>query len=294
MPASVEYIDDCAFQDIPYLKNCTLSFSVADPKEAQRLVKKVFDWKALAWAYLEDGLNACDLIVETVKKLIASKAGREELMYGLLRDENTLPLTRFLNCVKKLPLEELDAAIESAKSPSVRAVLLEYKQKQYSAKKTAKAKQETEDKAMGVKEKTLADWRKELKISKKGDRYTVTGFKEDLATDAACYHKEYSGIITIPGQIGGIPVDMGERVFQNSPFVKTVIIEDGVEKIGAYSFSGCSKLRDVYVPASATDFGKYGSAFYREPRQEPFTIHAPAGSYAETYAKENNIPFVAE
>ena len=24
------------------------------------------------------------------------------------------------------------------------------------------------------------------------------------------------------------------------------------------------------------------------------TIHAPAGSYAETYAKENNIPFVAE
>ena len=25
-----------------------------------------------------------------------------------------------------------------------------------------------------------------------------------------------------------------------------------------------------------------------------FTIHAPAGSYAEQYAKENNIPFVAE
>jgi hypothetical protein len=24
------------------------------------------------------------------------------------------------------------------------------------------------------------------------------------------------------------------------------------------------------------------------------TIYAPAGSYAETYAKENNIPFVAE
>ena len=30
-----------------------------------------------------------------------------------------------------------------------------------------------------------------------------------------------------------------------------------------------------------TDFGK-------------LEIHAPAGSYAETYAKENNIPFVAE
>ena len=27
---------------------------------------------------------------------------------------------------------------------------------------------------------------------------------------------------------------------------------------------------------------------------EGVTIHAPAGSYAEQYAKENNIPFVAE
>jgi hypothetical protein len=26
----------------------------------------------------------------------------------------------------------------------------------------------------------------------------------------------------------------------------------------------------------------------------PVSIYAPAGSYAETYAKENNIPFVAE
>jgi hypothetical protein len=39
-----------------------------------------------------------------------------------------------------------------------------------------------------------------------------------------------------------------------------------VERIGDYAFWGCDNL----------------------------VIHAPAGSYAEQYAKEHNIPFVAE
>ena len=33
------------------------------------------------------------------------------------------------------------------------------------------------------------------------------------------------------------------------------------------------------------------SAFYNCPN---LTIHAPAGSYAEQYARDNTIPFVAE
>ena len=294
LPASVEHIDEGVFQEIHNLNQCMIGFSVADPKEAQRLIKKVFCWEALAWVYLKDGLNACDLILEALKNQIASKSGREELMRGLLSNENTAPLTRFLNCVKKLPLNELDAAIEDAKHTSVRAVLQEYKHKKYSAKKVAMTKQAAEDKAIGAKEKTLADWRKELKISKKGDCYVVTGFKDDIASDAALYHKEYSGIVTIPGRIGGIHVDMGERVFQNCPYVKTVIIEEGVSKIGAFCFSGCHKLRDVYVPASVTDFGWCDCAFYIEPNQTPFTVHAPAGSKAEEKVKENNILFVAE
>ena len=43
-------------------------------------------------------------------------------------------------------------------------------------------------------------------------------------------------------------------------------IPESVIEIGEGAFAGCGSL----------------------------TIHAPAGSYAEQYAKENNIPFVAE
>lgn len=294
LPASVEHIEDGTFSEIPRLDNCTIAFSVSDPKEAQRLVKRVFSWDVLAWAYLEGHLSACDLIVEALKKQIASKAAREELLADLVCVEDPAPLTRFLGCVKKLPLAELDQAIEDAKAAAARAVLLDYKQKHYSSKKVAKAKQDAEDKELGLKEKTLSDWRKELKITKKGDRYVVTGFKEDPALDAILSGKAPKGVeFTIPAQIGGIPVELGAWAFRNCSYVKTIIIEEGLTKIGALCFDNCWRLRDVYIPASVTDFDD-DFALTCFHYGDTFTIHAPAGSKAEELAKKNNQPFAAE
>ena len=46
---------------------------------------------------------------------------------------------------------------------------------------------------------------------------------------------------------------------------------------------------DVTIPEFVKIISKF--AFDNCPR---LTIHAPTGSYAEQYAKENNIPFVAK
>ena len=68
-----------------------------------------------------------------------------------------------------------------------------------------------------------------------------------------------------------------------------VTIPEGVTSIGESAFWGCSGLTSVTIPESVTCIG-----------WEPFwgcknlTIHTPVGSFAEQYAKENNIPFVAE
>ena len=48
-------------------------------------------------------------------------------------------------------------------------------------------------------------------------------------------------------------------------------------------------MTDICLPASILEIG--ADAF---KDCHKLTIHAPAGSYAETYAKENNIPFVVE
>jgi hypothetical protein len=66
-----------------------------------------------------------------------------------------------------------------------------------------------------------------------------------------------------------------------------VTISEGVTSIGKGTFGGCSKLNSMVIPEGVASIGR--GAFDKN-----ITIHAPAGSYAETYAKENNIPFVAE
>ena len=68
LPASLEQIEDGLFKEVARLDRCVMAFPVTDPKEAQRIIKKVFDWETLAWAYLDGNVTACDLVLEALKK----------------------------------------------------------------------------------------------------------------------------------------------------------------------------------------------------------------------------------
>lgn len=121
-------------------------------------------------------------------------------------------------------------------------------------------------------------------------------------------YKGAGGDVIIPEGIKHI----GWNAFENYKSVKTIVIPDGVERIGYSAFYGCSYLSSVNIPDSVTIIEE--AAFFgcknlkdinipntvKEIQDDVFfgcdnlTIHTPAGSYAESYAKENNIPFVAE
>lgn len=68
-----------------------------------------------------------------------------------------------------------------------------------------------------------------------------------------------------------------------------VVIPDGVTVISRGAFSDRQTLRSVLIPSSVVTIRDEAFRYC-----ENLTIHAPAGSYAEQYAKENNIPCVAE
>ena len=70
---------------------------------------------------------------------------------------------------------------------------------------------------------------------------------------------------------------------------KAIIILDGITVIGENAFSGCVYMTDICLPESVTLIAK--NAF---EACHKLTIHAPATSYAEQYALEHNIPFIAE
>ena len=63
-------------------------------------------------------------------------------------------------------------------------------------------------------------------------------------------------------------------------------IPESVTEIGPCAFFACGALADVWIPTSVQEIGE--QAFLECPH---LTIHAPVGSCAETYAKENQIPF---
>ena len=82
---------------------------------------------------------------------------------------------------------------------------------------------------------------------------------------------------------------IGQNAFCACINMSDVSIEEGLQKIEFGVFQGCRELERVFLPQSVKEISDV--AFWGSRNM---TIHAPAGSYAETYAKEHNIPFVAE
>ena len=68
----------------------------------------------------------------------------------------------------------------------------------------------------------------------------------------------------------------------------TVQVPCDVTRIASGAFSYCFGVSDIMIPSSTKQIEDAFNTFTN------FTIHAPAGSYAEQHAKEHNIPFVAE
>ena len=89
--------------------------------------------------------------------------------------------------------------------------------------------------------------------------------------------------ITIPNSVTSI----GGSAFEHCNSLKSITIPDSVTSIGSRAFRDCTVLTSINIPNGVTEIGNY--AFYG---CYDLTIYGNKGSYAETYAKNNNIPFV--
>ena len=89
--------------------------------------------------------------------------------------------------------------------------------------------------------------------------------------------------LTIPGSVTTIK----EQLCTSCASLKTVVIEPGVTTIEYGAFEGCQSLESVYIPDTVTQISN--NAFTNS--KDKLTIYAPAGSYAQSYAEEWEIPF---
>ena len=103
---------------------------------------------------------------------------------------------------------------------------------------------------------------------------------------------------------------MAKGVFENCTSLEEIKLPDNLNSIGVWSFKNCSNLKSIVVPDSVTNISNM--AFENCTNLEKIviptnvswistdtfkncdkvTIYGYGGSYAQTYADENNIPFV--
>lgn len=62
--------------------------------------------------------------------------------------------------------------------------------------------------------------------------------------------------VIVPGEIDGYPVyEVSSRVFEGNKKVESVILEEGIEKIGSYCFKDCINLKHIEIPNSLYNMG---------------------------------------
>ena len=131
-------------------------------------------------------------------------------------------------------------------------------------------------------------------------------FTHDMRTLLVCPGKKTS--VAIPSGVTSI----GDGAFEGCASLTGVKIPAGVTSLGVNAFEGCASLTGVKLPDSVTDikFGAFDGcasltgitipagvtsigeeAFY--DCNDKLTIRGAKGSYAEAYAKQEDIKFVA-
>ena len=217
------------------------------------------------------------------------------------RDDSAM-MEKFLDCLQKMKLEQVDEYIKAATGrTNLMVYLLNYKKKNFTSQQIQDADEENAEKELGIKEKSVADWRKIFKFS------ISDGCVEIIA------YKGIEAVVVIPEKIGkNVVTKIGSRAFSQREDITGIVLPDSLREIGFQAFICCTNLSEIVLPDSVTALtygvfaGCSGLASIRISESvasiqsttfygcSKLTIYAPTGCYAETYAKENNIPFVAE
>ena len=87
-----------------------------------------------------------------------------------------------------------------------------------------------------------------------------------------------AGIKNIPSQ-----------AFQGCSSLESIVLPYQVETIEDNAFKNCTKLKKITIPKATTSISDSAFSY-----PDKMTIYGVAGSYAEQYAKENDIAFVAQ
>ena len=244
LPRNIEQIDSGA---IPFYIQVEIPSDFSQSEAQTQMLLERFGISRLPISFL---FPLADIYPDIRKKIIA-KAYRNKYFPKLIDDGNADDFKKLLSIIPKMSAEEIDSYLEKSvdkHTAEITNALILYKNRLYSTEKLLEIQNIEAEKALGLREKTISDYRKEFKISQTENGYVIKGCKSQSDT------------VFIPGEIKGLPVTVERHAFYYLSHIRTVYIEEGVTEIGPSAFEKCYHLENIEIPQSVTAIG--GSAFY--------------------------------
>lgn len=203
-------------------------------------IRKHFISSSLMHKYLEESLTfSCADFEKLLISTILLKNNKQHLIEHYLTADHPAPIAKLYSLVKRVSIDDLDkwlALAEHKKATSCLAFLLREKGQRFTAEEIEQNEEIKTEKALGIRERTLTEWRKIFRISIKDGRASITDYKG----------KE--NVVMIPARVGQYPV----KSVDGSPFLScpehlSVIISEGIQSIHRI-FYYCSHLENVTLP----------------------------------------------
>ena len=241
IPLSVKRIGSSAFRSIRTLK----SFTVFSEESFLMLWNALYEYRIyLLLSLVKEG----KLFPAAITKIKPEKRHLSELIIS--EDDNEAMATLY-SLFKKIDLDELDLAIEkSVEAPLVKAYLIEYKKKKYPPEKLERMARLKEEKELGLRPRSIADWKK------------IYTFRKCEGGVAISVCKEKGSVAEIPEKLGKNPVvRIDDMAFFASRNLTAVTIPDSVKTIGRGAFRACEGLADEngFVIIRGVLYGYHGA-----------------------------------
>lgn len=118
-------------------------------------------------------------------------------------------------------------------------------------------------------------------------KYEVPSSVNIVDDMAFAFHSELKSVI-IPQSVTSI----GTYTFAMCQSLTDIVLPEGITSIGEGAFYNCTSLKRVTIPSSVTSIGN--GAFTDDNGNLSITVYGTAGSYAETWAKNNGYTFIAQ
>ena len=166
-----------------------------------------------------------------------------ELIYEA---DDAAAMESFLTVGKKPDLDTVEAYVESAYGKdAITAFLLAYKANNFLQDDIQMRSVEKTEKTLGLKEMSIADWRK------------IYTFKTENGIARISAYKGTDTDVTVPAKIGKYDVTLEDKVFYENKSVERVHILPEIEELGTSFFYNCPNLKEVILPGTLKNIGNF-------------------------------------